>query len=80
MLFLHLLKRKNSSAKISKLDELLLDLLQPLVPLAMGKLRLCVLPGFTSIQLVQFFKVRNFGAEKSNLFPKDFDVIHSNQG
>ncbi len=80
MLFLHLLERKNSSAKISKLDELLLDLLQPLVPLAMGKLRLCVLPGVASILLVQFLKLCDFGAEEGNLVAKDFDVIHSDQG
>ena len=78
MLFLHLLKRKNSSTKTSNLGELLLDLLQPLVPLAVGKLRLCVLPGFASIQLVQFLKLCDFGAENSNLVAKDFDVIHIN--
>jgi len=79
VLFLHLLNRTNSSAKISKLRELLLDFSQPLVPLAVGKLRLCVLSGCTSILLVQFSKLFDFGAEKSNLFAKDFDVIHNNQ-
>jgi hypothetical protein len=76
VLFLHLLNRTNSSAEISKLVEFLLDFLQPLVPLAMGELRLGVLSGFTSILLVPFFKLRDFGTEKSNLFAKDFEVIH----
>jgi len=76
VLFLHLLNRTNSSAKISKLGEFLLDFLQPLVSPAVGKLRLYVLSGFTSILLVPLFKLCDFGAEKSNLLAKDFEVIH----
>ena len=76
MLFLHLLDRMNSSAKISELGKFLLDFLQPLVPLAVSDLRLCVVSAFTSILPVQLLKLPNLSAETTDLFPKDFEVIH----
>jgi hypothetical protein len=70
-------ERENLSAKASKLGEFLLDFLQPILPLGVGKLRMCVLCAFTTILLVQFFKACDFRAETSNLFAEDFEVIHA---
>ena len=76
MLFLHLLDRTNSSAKISELGKFLLDFLQPLVPLAVSDLRRYVASDFTSILSVQLVKLGDLNAETTDLFPKDFEVIH----
>jgi len=62
VVFLHLLDRTNSSAKVSELGKFLLDFLQPLVPLAVIDLRLCVVSAFTSILSVQLLKPRDLNA------------------
>lgn len=76
MLFFHLFDRTDSSAKICELGKFLLYLLQSLVPLAVSNLRRCVVPTFPSILFVQLLKLRDLNAETSDLFPKDFEVIH----
>lgn len=76
MLVLHLLHRTDSSAKIGELGKFLLDFLQPLLPLAVSDLRLCVGSAFTSILSVQLVKLRDLSAKTTDLFPKDVEVIH----
>jgi hypothetical protein len=76
MLFLHLLNGMNSSPKASELSEFLLDFEQSLLPLAMSKMGLRILPLFTSILLIQFLKLCDFGPKTCNLFPKNFEVLH----
>ena len=77
MLFLHLLDGTNSSPQISELDELLLDDLQPFVPLAVSELGLCVVSAFTSIMAIRLLKLCDLGAEPTNLYAKHFEVIHT---
>lgn len=76
MLFLHLLNGTNSFAKTSKSGEFLLDFLQPLLSLAVGKVGMRVRSGLTAILCVQFLKLCDFGPKAGNLFAKNFEVIH----
>ena len=68
MLFLHLFNRTDSSAKTSNLGEFLLDFLQPVLPLAVGKMGLRVGSGLTAILLVQFLKLHDLSTKGGNLF------------
>ena len=44
VLFLHLLGRDNSAAKVCQLHQLLLDCLQPLIPLSVSDVGSCSIP------------------------------------
>lgn len=77
MLFLHLLNRMNSAAKTSEQRELLLDLQQPLLPLPVSNMRGRILSPFTSIPLVEFLKLGNFGPKPGNLFAKNLEMLHN---
>ena len=44
VLFLHLFGRNNSAAKVCQLHQLLLDCLQPLIPLSVSDLSCCSIP------------------------------------
>ena len=68
MLFLHVINRPKSSAKTSDLCEFSLDFLQPLLPLAVGKVGRRVGSGLTAILRVQFLKLHDLNTESSNLF------------
>jgi len=70
VLLFPLFDRQNSSAKVSKLGEFLLDGLQPFVPLAVGHLSLCVISNLPPILVIQLLKVSDLGAEAPNLFAK----------
>jgi hypothetical protein len=74
-----LFDRENPSAKASKLGKFLLNRLQPLLSLAVSDLGLCFVSAFTTILVVQLLKLCDLNAEKSNLFPKDFEVIHNSR-
>jgi hypothetical protein len=59
MLFLNLFNRTESSAKTSDLGEFVLDFKQPLLPLAVSKVRLRVGSGLAAILLAQFLKLHD---------------------
>jgi hypothetical protein len=76
MLLLHLLNRMNSTAQTSEQREFLLDLQQPFLPLPVSNMRLRILSPFTSIPLVQFLKLCDFGPKPGNLFAKYLEMLH----
>jgi len=47
------------------------------VPLAVSDLGLCVISASKPISVVQLLKLCDLGAEKSNLFPKHCEMIHT---
>ncbi len=77
VLFLHLFYRTNPSAKVSQLGEFLLNCLQPLVPLAVSNLRLDFISARTSILIVQLLNLSDLGAETSDFFTKNCEMIHN---
>lgn len=77
MLFLQLLDREDSSAKVSELGKFLLDSLQPFMPLAVSDLSLCFISASTPILFTQRSKVGDLLAQAPHLFAKDFEVIHT---
>jgi hypothetical protein len=76
VLLFDLCDRANASAKVGNLGQLLLDCLQPFMPLAMGNVGLCVTSALTPIFMIQFLKVSDLLTETANLFPKDCQMIH----
>jgi hypothetical protein len=81
VLFLPLLDRENSSAKVSELG-FLLDGLEPFMALAVGNQSLCFILAPTPckpILVVQLLKVCDLVAETPDLFSKDFNVIQAYQ-
>jgi len=77
VLLLHLLRRTNSSAKISELGKFLLDFLQPLLPLAVCDLGLWSISASEPISVVQLLKLCDLGAETPNLVVKHCEMIHA---
>lgn len=69
--------RENSPAKASELSKFLLDRLQALLSLTVSDLGLWVVPAFASILFVQRLNLGDLGAEPSNLFAKDIEMIHT---
>jgi hypothetical protein len=76
VLLFHLRDRANAPAKVCNLGQLLLDCLQPFMPLAMRNLGPCVTSALTPIFVIQFLKVSDLVTETANLFPKDCQMIH----
>jgi hypothetical protein len=76
VLLFHLLHRKNFAAKARELDEFLLNCLQSFLPLAVSYLSLPAISTLQSILLGQFLNLSNLSTQTTNLFPKNFDVIH----
>lgn len=78
MLFLHLLNRPNSPAKIGNFYELLLDCFQPLVPVGVGNLGLRVITAVaTSVLVVQLLQLGDLGTETGDFVAKHFEVVHT---
>lgn len=69
--------RENPPAKASELSKILLDRLQALLSLTVSDLGLWVVPAFASILLVERLNLSDLGAEPSNFFAKDIEVIHA---
>jgi hypothetical protein len=59
------------------LDKFSLDYLQAFVPLAVSDLSLRAAPALEPMLLVQFLNLSNLHSETPNLFPKNFEVIHT---
>jgi hypothetical protein len=76
VLFLHLFGGTHAPAEIGELGKFLLDFLESLLPLAVRKLRLGVLPAFPPVLFIQFLELFDFGAEKSDFVAKDLEMIH----
>ncbi len=77
VLALSFFHRENSPAKASELSKILLDRLQALLSLTVSDLGRWVVPAFASILFVQRLNLSDLGAEPSNLFAKDIEVIHA---
>jgi hypothetical protein len=75
-LFLHLLDRHNPAAQIQNLAKLLLNRLQPFLPLPVIDLSLDSIPPAQPVFLIQRVNFSDLGAKPRNLFPKNFQVIH----
>jgi hypothetical protein len=71
MLLLHLFGRDNSAAKVCQLPKLLLDLLQPFIPLPVSDLRRGSIPAVAPKLLVCLL-------DGSNLFPQTPNLISQN--
>ena len=52
MLFLHLLRRNNLATKVCESYKLMLDRLQPFVPLPVSDLSICSIPALTPKLLI----------------------------
>jgi hypothetical protein len=76
VLLLHLLYGKNFSAQASELGKLLLDSLQPFIPLAVSDMSTWLISALTAILLVQLLNLSNLHSETPDLFPQNFEVIH----
>jgi len=77
VLFLHLFYGMNSPTKIRNFCQFLLDCFQPLVPLAVSNLSLRFISAAPSIVVVQLLQLSDLGAEAGDLFPKHFQVVHT---
>ena len=77
VLFFHLFDRANAPAKVSKLDQFLLDGLQALMSLPVSDLSLGFVAAFPPILLVQLLKLCDLGPEKRDLVAKHFQMIHA---
>jgi hypothetical protein len=76
VLFFHLVDRMKLPAKIADLGKLLLDRLEPLVPLAVSDLSLRSIRSSKTVFVVQLLNVSNLSAQTRNLFPENLYVIH----
>jgi hypothetical protein len=80
VLFFPLVQPRGVVAKVSELDQFLLDFLQPFKPLAVSDLCLgsiAALTPRTPILIIQPFKVCDLVAKTLDLFAKHFNVIHA---
>jgi len=80
MLFPHLLNRKSFVTELGELDKFFLNLLQPFLPVAVSNVGFCSLLASKSILFVQLLDVSDLRPKTHNLFPKNFKMIHSDQG
>ena len=71
VLFLHLFGRDNSAAKVCELYQLLLDCLQPFIPLSVGDLSCGSIPTVTAELLVCSLNGSDLFPETPNLIPKN---------
>src|SRR5437764_6376191 len=79
VLFLHLFNRLHLAAEACKLRKLLLDGLQPFMPLPMSELRLGSVRTCPAILLVQFLDLGNLGTKPPDLFSKNFQMVHTSR-
>lgn len=79
MLLLHLFDGANPPSKIGNFHKFLLDRFQPLMPLAVSNLSLRIISATPSILGVQLLQLSNLGSKVGDLFPKHFQVVHTNQ-
>lgn len=77
MLFFSLFNRENAPAKAGELSKLLLDCLEPLLPLAVGGVSLRVIATLPAILVVQLLNLSDFGAKAGDLVAKHSEVIHA---
>jgi hypothetical protein len=71
MFFLHLLRRNNSAAKVRQLYKLMLNCLQPSIPLSVSDLNVCPTPALTPKPLVGFLNLGDLQSEAPNFFAKN---------
>jgi hypothetical protein len=79
MLFLHLLGRNNSAAKVCELQKLMLDCLQAFTSLSVNDLSTYSVPAVTPKLLVQLLNVGDLRSEHPNLGSKNCQIIHMNK-
>jgi hypothetical protein len=79
MLFPHLLNRKSFVTELGELDKFFLNLLQSFLPEAVSDFGFSSLLASKSILFVQLLNLSDFRPKTSNLFPKNFKMIHSCQ-
>jgi hypothetical protein len=77
VLFLHLFDRTNLPSKPSQLRKFLLNSLQPFLSLPVGDLRIRLISLLPPIPLVQLLNLSNLHPEKPDLFPQNFEMIHT---
>jgi hypothetical protein len=71
VLFLHLFGRDNSAAQVGQLPKLLLDLLQPFIPLPMSDLSRGSIPTGAPKLLVCLLNGSNLFPQPPNLLPQN---------
>jgi hypothetical protein len=71
LFFLHLFRRNNSAAKVRQLYKLMLNCLQPSIPLSMSDLNVCPGPALTPKPLVGFLNLGDLQSEARNLVAKN---------
>ena len=79
MLFPHLLDRKSFVTELRELDKFFLYRLQAFLPVAMSDVGFGSLLASKPILFIQRLNVRDFRPKTSNLFPKNFKMIHTSQ-
>lgn len=77
VLFLHLFYGTNLPAEAGELRKFLLDGLQPFLPLAMRDVSIGFISVLTPILLVRRLNLSNLHPETPDLFPENFEVIHT---
>lgn len=77
VLFLHLFNGTHLPPESSKLRKLLLNSLQPLLPVPVRDLRIRLISLVTPIPLVQIVDLSNLHPQTPDLFPKNLKMIHA---
>ena len=77
MLLFHLLDRNHFAAEVGELGKLLLNGLEPFVPLSVSYLSLSFIRFPEPVLLIQFLNVSDFGTQPTYFFPKHIEVVHT---
>lgn len=77
VLLFPLFYREHPLAKARQLSKLLLDGLQPLMPLSVSNLRFGVRAGLTPVEVIQLLKVCDLGAQITDFFTKHCQMVHA---
>ena len=70
-MLLHLLCRNNSAAKVCEFHKLMLDCLQPFIPLSVSDLSICSFPAVPPKLLIQRLNLGDLNSETPDLVPKN---------
>ena len=76
VLFLHLFDRPHLPPEASKLRKLLLNSLEPFLPLPVRHLSMLLIALVSPIPFVQLVNLGNLHPQTPNLFPQNLKMIH----
>jgi hypothetical protein len=79
VLFFPLLSRKHFTAKCGKLGELLLNFLEPVLPLTVSDMGRGFIPLSQPVLFVRISDLGNFRSQRPYFLSQNFKMIHSNR-